>query len=73
MTEKQQSWASVWLLTIGAVLVALNIPETKWAFPILSAGRIWLSYLMYKRRDWPLFASNFIFLITNIIGIIRWF
>lgn len=73
MTEKQQNWASVFLLMIGASLLAMNIPETKWAFPILCISRGWLSYLMYKRKDWPLFMSNFSFFVIDIIGIVRWF
>ena len=71
--KKWQDWASVFLLMIGASLVALNIPLTKWAFPILCVGRGWLSYLMYQRKDWPLFMSNFSFFIIDIVGIFRWF
>jgi len=71
--KKYEEWASVVILMIGAILLALNIPITKWAFPILCVGRGWLSHLMYKRRDWPLFMSNFSFLIIDVIGIIRWF
>jgi len=71
--KKWQDWTSVFLLMIGASLLALNIPETKWAFPILCVGRGWLSYLMYIRKDWPLFMSNFSFFIIDIFGIFRWF
>lgn len=73
MNKKFHEWASVSLLMIGACLLALNIPETKWAFPILTVGRAWLSLLMYKRKDWPLFMSNFSFFIIDIVGIVRWF
>ena len=71
--KKWQDWISVVLLMIGAVLLAINIPNSKWAFPILCIGRGWLSYLMYKRKDWPLFLSNFSFFLIDIVGIIRWF
>jgi hypothetical protein len=76
MMKKQknwQEWASVILLLTGATLLALNISSTKWAFPILGTARIWLSVLMYKRKDWPLFIMNFFYVIVDIIGIIRWF
>jgi len=73
VTEKQQNWASVILLLIGATLLALNLPSSKWAFPILATARIWLSVLMYKRKDWPLFIMNFFYVIVDIVGIIRWF
>ena len=68
-----QDWASVGLLLIGATLLALNISTTKWAFPILGIARIWLSVLMWNRRDYPLFVMNFFYVIVDIIGIIRWF
>ena len=71
--KKWQDWVSVTLLMVGAVLLALNIEETKWAFPILCFGRAWLSLLMFKRKDWPLFLSNFSFFLIDIVGIIRWF
>lgn len=71
--DKWQDWASVILLMVGATLLALNIPATKWAFPVLCVGRGWLSYLMYHRRDWPLFTSNFSFFLIDMVGIFRWF
>lgn len=71
--EKWQDWASVMLLLIGATLLALNIPESKWAFPILATARLWLSFLMYKRKDYPLFIMSFFYVIVDVIGIIRWF
>lgn len=72
-TKKWQDWASVVLLLIGATLLALNLSFTKWAFPILLVSRVWLSVLMYKRRDWPLFVMNIFYVVVDIIGIIRWF
>jgi hypothetical protein len=39
----------------------------------LATARIWLSVLMYKRKDWPLFIMNFFYVIVDIVGIIRWF
>lgn len=71
--EKWQDWASVMLLLIGATLLALNIPASKWAFPILATARLWLSFLMYKRKDYPLFIMSFFYVIVDVIGIIRWF
>lgn len=71
--KKWQDWASVFLLMIGAILLALKIDVSKWAFPILCIGRAWLSYLMYERKDWALFMSNFSFFVIDIIGIFRWF
>jgi hypothetical protein len=73
MKEKQQNWASVILLLAGASLLALNLPLSKWAFPIMAIARIWLSTLMYKRKDWPLFIMNSFYVVVDIVGIMRWF
>jgi hypothetical protein len=46
---------------------------SKWAFPILGISRLWLSILMFKKKDYPMFIMNFFYLIVDIVGIIRWF
>jgi hypothetical protein len=71
--KKLHEWLSVGLLLIGATLLALNPPMSKWAFPILGISRLWLSILMFKKKDYPMFIMNFFYLIVDIIGIIRWF
>jgi hypothetical protein len=68
-----QEWISVFLLLIGATLLALNVPSTKWAFPILASARLWLTFLMWKKRDYPMLTMNFFYFIVDIVGIIRWF
>jgi hypothetical protein len=68
-----QEWFSVVLLLIGASLLALNISSTKWAFPILGVSRLWLTILMYKKKDHPMFIMNLFYFIIDIVGIIRWF
>jgi hypothetical protein len=73
MTEKQQNWVAVILLLIGATLLALNIPISKWAFPVSATARLWLSVLMFKRKDWPLFIMCLFYIIADVVGIIRWF
>jgi hypothetical protein len=71
--KKLNEWLSVGLLLIGATLLALNLPMSKWAFPILGISRLWLSILMFKKKDYPMFIMNFFYLIVDIVGIIRWF
>jgi hypothetical protein len=71
--KKLNEWLSVGLLIIGATLLALNLPMSKWAFPILGISRLWLSILMFKKKDYPMFIMNFFYLIVDIVGIIRWF
>lgn len=73
LKKNWQDWASVALLLTGATLLALNISSTKWAFPILLVSRLWLSTLMFKRKDWPMFVMNVFYVLVDIIGIIRWF
>ena len=68
-----QEWISVALLLIGALLLALNISSTKWAFPILAVSRLWLTVLMYRKKDYPMLTMNFFYFLVDIVGIIRWF
>jgi hypothetical protein len=68
-----QEWLSVGLLLIGATLLALNLSFTKWAFPLLGVARLWLTIIMYKKKDHPMFIMNLFYFIVDIIGIIRWF
>jgi hypothetical protein len=71
--KKLYEWISVILLLIGATLLALNLPFSKWAFVILGISRLWLSILMFRKKDHPMFVMNFFYLIVDVIGIIRWF
>jgi hypothetical protein len=71
--KNAQEWISVALLLIGALLLALNISSTKWAFPILAVSRLWLTILMYRKKDYPMLTMNFFYFLVDIIGIIRWF
>jgi hypothetical protein len=69
MTQKNyQEWISVALLLVGATLLALNISSTKWAFPILASARLWLTIIMYKKKDHPMLVMNFFYFIVDIIG-----
>ena len=72
-TKNIQEWVSVALLLLGAPLLALNLSFTKWAFPILGIARLWLTILMYRKKDYPMLTMNFFYFIVDIIGIIRWF
>lgn len=72
-TKNIQEWISVALLLFGATLLALNLSFTKWAFPILGIARLWLTILMYRKKDYPMLTMNFFYFIVDIIGIIRWF
>ena len=71
--KKLYEWLSVALLLIGATLLALNLPYSKWSFVILGVSRLCLSILMYRKKDYPMFVMNFFYLIVDIVGIIRWF
>jgi hypothetical protein len=68
-----QECISVFLLLIGATLLSLNVLSTKWEFPILASARLWLTFLMWKKRDYPMLTMNFFYFIVDIVGIIRWF
>jgi hypothetical protein len=65
-------WLSTLFLVSGAILVALNIPESKWGFIAFLKGHIILVYCFAKERDFPLLVQNVFFLVIDIVGIFYW-
>lgn len=65
-------WTGTALQVAGALLLALHIPSSGIAFPIMLAGSsIWMvvAYLEYR---WSLFWMQVVFVGINVLGIVRW-
>lgn len=72
MMMKILKWLTTLFLVSGAVIVALNIPESKWGFIAFLIGHIILIYCFIKERDIPLLVQNVMFLLIDIVGIFYW-
>lgn len=65
-------WTGTFLQASGCLLLALNLPYSGWAFPIMLAGSgIWLA-VAAAEREGALAALNLFFSATNLVGIWRW-
>ncbi len=65
-------WTATFLTLVGASLLALNIPASPWAYPIMLAGAVLWVATAVKTRDLPLALLNCGFLLINSVGIWRW-
>lgn len=65
-------WIGTALQIAGALWLALHLPSSGDAFPLMLAGSlIWLAVAWHEQR-WPLFAMQLVFAAINTIGIVRW-
>ena len=57
----------------GAVLVSLNIPQSKYGFVLFLVSSILLGVVSWQRKMRYLLTMQIVFLGINVIGIVRWF
>ncbi len=66
-------WAGTVTGVAGAILIALNIPSSRYSFVLLLISALLYSYTSWKGRDYPLLSLQFTFVVIDLIGIWRWF
>lgn len=64
-------WAGI-LGANGALLVALNVPWSGYAFPLFLASSLLWSWVGWRRRDPDLCGMNLVFTACNLLGVYRW-
>ena len=57
----------------GAVLVSLNIPQSKYGFILFLISSILLGIVSWQRKMQYLLTMQMVFLGINMVGIVRWF
>jgi hypothetical protein len=57
---------------MGATLIAINIPESKYGFLLLTVSAILWIIVSWRDNIMSLFWMNIVFFITDLIGIYRW-
>jgi hypothetical protein len=57
---------------VGAILISINIPESKYGFVILLFSAIFWIIESIKEKLTPLLWMNIVFFMTDMIGIYRW-
>jgi len=57
----------------GAVLVSLNIPQSKYGFILFIISSVLLGIVSWQRKMQYLLTMQMVFLGINIVGVVRWF
>ncbi|HEY4112906.1 MAG TPA: DUF6552 family protein [Rhizomicrobium sp.] len=65
-------WISTALQLTGCAIVALKLPFSGFAFPIMLVGSLGWMAVGLIARDRPLVVLNLAYSATNILGIVRW-
>jgi len=61
------------LAIVGALLIALNLDISKYAFILFLIGGPLMSYVLWKNKLWWLLSLQGVYFATNVLGVIRWF
>lgn len=66
-------WVGSIIGFVGAMTIALNIPESRYAFVIFSfSSAIWI-YAGYVIKEYSIVFLNIGFFTVDMVGIYRWF
>ena len=57
----------------GAVLVSLNIPQSKYGFVLFLISSILLGVVSWQRKMQYLLTMQMVFLGINVVGVFSWF
>ena len=70
--HKMIKWFSVIITIIAALTISLRITEIVASYYIFLAGHLTMSYILYRDKDWSLFFMNLVWVVIDVIGIIKW-
>ena len=72
-TLKIIKWFSFVITIIAALSISLRITNIVVSYYIFLVGHMIMAYILYKVKDWSLFSLNAVWVVIDIIGIIKWF
>ena len=70
--HKMMKWFSVIITIIAALTISLRITEIVASYYIFLVGHLTMSYILYRDKDWSLFFMNLVWVVIDVIGIIKW-
>lgn len=72
-TSTALEWAGALPGMLGASLLAMNIPVSKWGWALfLLSNVVWITY-SYRHRMWGHLTQQAVFTCTSFLGLIRYF
>lgn len=70
--DKSLEWCATGLAVVGAILLALKLDVSGWAFILYLISTVTFSIVFLKERRWSMLVLNLVFVATNMVGIYRW-
>lgn len=69
----KRKWWAVTLLIVGGIILAGKLPLPLWIpYAFFFFGHGGMLHSFYNKRDVPMVIVNFVWLLIDITGIIRW-
>jgi hypothetical protein len=65
-------WISVVITIIAALSISLRITNIVISYYIFLVGHTIMAFILYKEKDWSLFFMNMIWVIIDVLGIVKW-
>lgn len=70
------AWSWQWLGTVcqlaGTFTIALKLPFSGYAFPVLLFGSVLWAAIAWRRNEHALLFLNCGYSLVNVVGILRW-
>jgi hypothetical protein len=66
-------WLSVVITIIAALTISLRVIDVVFSYYIFLIGHLIMTYVLFKFKDWSLFFMNMVWVIIDIVGIIKWY
>jgi hypothetical protein len=65
-------WISVVITIIAALFISLRITNIVISYYIFLVGHTIMTCILYKQKDWSLFFMNMVWVIIDVLGIVKW-
>ncbi|CAA6821146.1 MAG: Unknown protein [uncultured Thiotrichaceae bacterium] len=65
-------WIGTVMAVSAAILLAINIPISGWAYVFYLVSSVLLMWWGFRRKAYGIAMQNVVFIVINIIGIYRW-
>ena len=65
-------WISVVITIIAALSISLRMTNIVISYYIFLVGHAIMAFILYKEKDWSLFFMNMVWVIIDVIGIVKW-
>ena len=66
-------WFSVVITIIAALTISLRVIDVVFSYYIFLIGHAIMTYVLFKFKDWSLFFMNMVWVVIDIVGIIKWY